>query len=311
MASAEAAFEPRFLETRDGVRLRAGLWNAAEGIPFRGVCLVLQGHSEFLEKYFEVFDELRGRGFAVAAFDWRGQGGSARALEDSRKAHIIDFAQYAEDLRAFMDQIVRHMDDRPPFALAHSMGGHILLRNLHDHPGIIRAAAFSAPMLRVFTNPFPENLAIRIARWMVRFGRGNDYVFGAGKRDPIALPFAQNIVTSDPVRYARTIAHLEADPSLCLAGPTWHWLSAAFASMAITAEPGYAEAITAPVMIATAGHDRVVRTEATIAFAQRMPHCFHGMVEGAEHEILMEQDHLRALFWQAFDDFIARALPGT
>jgi alpha-beta hydrolase superfamily lysophospholipase len=42
-----------------------------------------------------------------------------------------------------------------------------------------------------------------------------------------------------------------------------------------------------------------------------MPHCFHGMVEGAEHEILMEQDHLRALFWQAFDDFIARALPGT
>jgi lysophospholipase len=81
--------------------------------------------------------------------------------------------------------------------------------------------------------------------------------------------------------------------------------------MAITAAPGYAEAITAPVMIATAGHDRVVRTEATIAFAQRMPHCFHGMVEGAEHEILMEQDHLRALFWQAFDDFIARALPGT
>ncbi len=33
-----------------------------------------------IEKYFEVVSELRERGFAVAVLDWRGQGGSARAL---------------------------------------------------------------------------------------------------------------------------------------------------------------------------------------------------------------------------------------
>ena len=43
-----------------------------------GTCVLLNGQTEFIEKYFEVIDELRGRGFAVATMDWRGQGGSGR-----------------------------------------------------------------------------------------------------------------------------------------------------------------------------------------------------------------------------------------
>jgi len=34
---------------------------------------------------------LRGRGFAVATMDWRGQGGSTRMTEDSRKSFVGDF----------------------------------------------------------------------------------------------------------------------------------------------------------------------------------------------------------------------------
>ena len=50
---------------------------AAPDVPAAGVCVLLNGQTEFIEKYFEVIDELRGRGFAVATMDWRGQGGSA------------------------------------------------------------------------------------------------------------------------------------------------------------------------------------------------------------------------------------------
>ena len=35
--------------------------------------------------------ELNARGFTVATFDWRGQGGSARLLADPLKAHARDF----------------------------------------------------------------------------------------------------------------------------------------------------------------------------------------------------------------------------
>ena len=46
----------------------------------RGTVVVLGGRAEFIEKYFEVIGELLARDFAVAALDWRGQGGSARRL---------------------------------------------------------------------------------------------------------------------------------------------------------------------------------------------------------------------------------------
>ena len=84
---------------------------------------MLQGRAEFIEKYFETVRDLRARGFAVATFDWRGQGLSDRALADRHKGYVRNFSEYATDLEAFMEQVV--LPDCPPpiFALGHSMGG--------------------------------------------------------------------------------------------------------------------------------------------------------------------------------------------
>ena len=97
--------------------------------PRRGTVCLFQGRGEFIEKYFEVVADLRRRGFAVATMDWRGQGGSSRMLSNPRKGHVRSFAEYDQDLAHFMKEIV--LPDCPPpyIALAHSMGGHILLRN--------------------------------------------------------------------------------------------------------------------------------------------------------------------------------------
>ena len=121
----------------------------------RGVCVLLHGQTEFIEKYAEVIGELNARGFTVATFDWRGQGASARALADPLKSYVRDFAQFDDDLQSFLEQIVRPMSDAPPLALAHSMGAHILLRTLHDEPGAFRAAVLTAPMLAVSTRGYP------------------------------------------------------------------------------------------------------------------------------------------------------------
>ena len=50
-----------------GAALRAARFPADAAAPYRGVCVLLNGQTEFIEKYFEVIDELRGRGFAVAS----------------------------------------------------------------------------------------------------------------------------------------------------------------------------------------------------------------------------------------------------
>ena len=53
-----------------------------------------------------------------------------------------------------------------------------------------------------------------------------------GNRMPVnARPFVGNVLTSDPVRYARNAAVLEAEPALGVAAPTFAWADAAFKTM--------------------------------------------------------------------------------
>ena len=97
-------------KTPDGVSLRFARWAPPRGR--KGTVCLFQGRSEFIEKYFETVRDLRARGFAVATFDWRGQGMSERALGNPRKGHVRSFAQYQIDLESFINEIV--LPDCPP-----------------------------------------------------------------------------------------------------------------------------------------------------------------------------------------------------
>jgi lysophospholipase len=310
MALAAEDFQPIFV-TAGTVKLRAGRFDAEAPC---GICLLLNGQTEFIEKYFEVIDEFRGRGLTVVTFDWRGQGGSDRLLPDRRKAHIGDFADYDRDLAAIIHEIVRPLAallNLPVLAMAHSMGGHILVRRLHDVAGEFAAAILCAPMLGINPRGAPWWMVERIARHLNRKAPSTEFVWGMADRDPLRLSFAQQIVTSDPARYARNQALLAANPELRLNGPTWGWLGAALDALALTRSPGYAEAIATPTLLLGAGRDRICDTGAARAFAARMPCAQFIEIADAEHEILMERDVFRAQFWSAFDAFIKKNAPAV
>lgn len=298
--------QTRFIASRDGKRLRTAIWDAAPGIRSRGVCVLLHGQTEFLEKYAEVADELTARGFAVASFDWRGQGASERLVDEPLKAHVRDFSEYDGDLAAFFEQVVRPLGDKPPLALAHSMGGHMLMRALHDRPGLFAAAVATAPMLRALTRGYPSLVARSVTFLHHTLRRHEEWVWGMEGRDPLALSFDDNQVTSDRARFARTGALLAARNDIRLIGPTWGWLEAAYRSMRRVMANGYAQAIETPVLIVGAGRDRIVDTRAARAFAARLPHGAYLEIPDAEHEILMENDSIRARFWAAFDAFVSQ-----
>lgn len=301
MEPAAAIFRPFFIAS-DGARLRAARF-PAHG-PQRGVFLVLTGQSEFIEKYFEVIDELRMRGFAVAALDWRGQGGSDRPFaQDPGRIWVADFAEYDADLRAGIEQAAAPLlgGGGKLFALAHSMGGHILLRRMARLP--FAAAAISAPMMAIRTG-LPPALLRGISGGMALVC-GTAYAPGMAKRDPRTLPFGKQIVTSDAARYRRTVELLRAHPQLRVTGPSWGWLAAATRSMAAMARPGAERAIATPVLICDAGNDLVCDNRASARFAARMPHASHMTIADARHEILMERDMFRAHWWAAFDAFMA------
>jgi len=303
LATAAAIFSPQFISTKTGARLRVASFPAVGGAT--RVCVLLNGQTEFIEKYFEVIDELRARGFHVATMDWRGQGGSFRVLSDPLKVHVSDFSEYDDDLASLLEQIVRPLGNCTPIGLAHSMGGHNLLRTLHARPKSFARAIFSAPMIAVSTRGTPSWIARATTAAMNARGVSPKWVWGMDKRDPLSLRFEDQLVTSDRARYRRAQELLARTPEIRLSGPTWGWLEAAYRSMRSMQRSGYAQAIDTPSLIFGAGRDRICLTPATQAFAARMPHAKYIEIEDAEHEILMENDSIRTRFWSAFDAFVA------
>lgn len=289
------------IKTPDGVWLRFARFPPPPGR--KGTVCLFQGRTEFIEKYFEVVRDLNERGFAVATLDWRGQGLSSRTLADRRKGHVRDFAEYDTDLEAFMKQVV--LPDCPPpfFALAHSMGGAILTRALAQGRRWFDRAVLSSPMLAVRI-PGSPRLATMTVRFMRMLGLSGSYVPGGGATAMASLPFPGNVLTSDPVRYARAGAVVEAEPALGLGSPTIAWVNAAFKATGAFADPSYPTRMRQPLLIVAAGQDEVVSTPAIEQFAIRLRTGSHLIVAGSRHELLMEQDRYRAQFWAAFDAFV-------
>jgi lysophospholipase len=287
--------------TSDGRSLRAARFPAL-GAP-RGTMAVFGGRAEFIEKYFEVIEELRQRGFAVVALDWRGQGGSERELANPRKGHIDDFAFYQRDLDAFLDQELLPNCPAPWFALAHSMGGAILLeRTISGHTPFQRLIV-TAPMIDIAGLPFPRALRA-MAETLDMLGLGAMYIPNGTDALLPQQPFAGNRLTSDPARYARNAGVLTAAPELAIGDPTIGWVNAAFRQMKRFGSPELASRSRTATLLIACGRDEIVLTTATEHFAERLDLSTLLVVPGARHELLMERDELRTQFWAAFDGFM-------
>jgi lysophospholipase len=291
------------VRTPDGVELRFARWDAAAG---KGTVCLFGGRGEFIEKYFETIGDLRRRGFAVATMDWRGQGHSSRRLPDPRKGHVEDFAEYGVDLLTFMNRVVRPNCPQPYYALTHSMGGAVVLRDMHAGGRWFERAVLVAPMI-----DFPRVWIARPAHVLMRVlrlaGFGKHYVPGGNVDGGRTSRFVDNPLTSDPVRYARNAALVAHDPTLGIGGPTVDWLDAAFDTIAAFQAADYASQIDLPILMIAAGADTIVSAPAIGRFANRLPAGSHRLIEGARHEILQEQDVYRAQVWAAFDAFMPGA----
>ncbi len=278
-------------ETADGVKLRAALFPAATP---RGTVIVAPGWAEFIEKYFEVADELRDRGLNVAMMDWRGQGLSEPPPEWSGY-----FNQLADDLRAFREGPVAARFEGPYFLLTHSMGGLPALLLLASGYDGFERAALSAPMTQLFPDVTGAVFGA-VASVACLFGGENADVF---RRLDDSKAFEGNVLTKDPKRHERFRLLQEKEPEIALYAPTYGWVRAALRASKRIHAPGFFDRLKTPVKIISATEEQVIDGADHSVIAAMSPHIDHVSVDGALHEIMMESDQYRRPFWDHVDAF--------
>ena len=320
-ATTHPDLEDRFLEppgwrwhtfkNAQGRNIRFGTVAPESGIP-DAVVIGLQGMGEFTEKYFEVAHNLLDRNLSFWMIDWQGQGKSHRHLKDPHKRHSGGFDLDVADLHYFIMEYIKHSAVHPDVGriplvmLGHSMGANIGLHYLHQHPDTFACAAFTAPLIgiRAFKN-LPDWLTAPLTS-LLREALDQAYVgFGEKQWRPEMRDAPRNdIHSSDPVRKQVHNSWCLHTPDLQVGNVTYGWVREAYQSCLKLRKKGFMAGVQTPCLFALAGKDRLVDNKAAKQVIETMPHARILEIADAKHEILMENDTLRSLFFTAFDELL-------
>lgn len=156
-------------------------------------------------------------------------------------------------------------------------------------------------------------IIIRLPDWMLRSildwaeeypSLRDGYAIGTGRWRP--LPFSLNMLTHSHERYRRNLRFYADEPQLRVGGPTYHWVREGIrAGEQVLAGPP-----TAPRRYCyPAELERVVDNRSHDRFCELRAAAGHRVggkpyvIKGAYHEILFEQDAMRAEALNAIVDF--------
>lgn len=294
-----------WIRAEDGVRLRAAAWRPP-ATP-KGTVLLFSGRTEYVEKYGRIAADFAAAGLATLTIDWRGQGLSDRLTQDEMSGHVHLFADYQLDVAAMCNAAEALDLPKPWYLLAHSMGGCIGLRSLLN--GLpVAAAAFSAPMWGIrISRP------LRPVAWSLSWGSrgiGLDHIYAPGTASTsyvLTEPFETNKLTTDADSYAYMFRQVQADPRLGLGGPSLRWLYEALReTRALSRLP--APALPCLTMLGT--EEDIVDPDRIHDRIAQWPGARLQMVDGARHEVLMEDAPTRRRLTGEITDFFTQA-PAT
>ena len=288
-----------FFEGVGGKKIRYAIFKCAAPVA-SGTVVLLQGRNESIEKYAETIGELTARGLWVATFDWRGQAGSERLLKKPRRGHVRRFSDYERDLTIFLDRIVLPDTRLPFFMIAHSMGALVALSQAPLLASRIDRLAILAPFVALGAQRFGHRTIGFLAAAFSLCGLG----FLPLMRDKDALPFSENLLTSDARRFARNTALTDIHPELALGPPTARWLHETFKAIRRVSSREHLTQIRVPTILLAPTRDLLVSHLAVENLARNFRAGHMIPIDGARHELLQEADYYRAQAIAAIEAFI-------
>ncbi|MGC6511880.1 MAG: alpha/beta fold hydrolase [Parvibaculales bacterium] len=282
------------LTMQDGVTVRVGVFRPVTAP--KASLVLMTGYSEFIEKYFDTIRDFVDRGYLVVLPEWRGHGKSGGRLDNApMRLHVRDFDQYRRDLFHVMAWLGTL--DLPPlvFGLAHSMGGQIALRAVHERPDLFAALALSAPMIDVHVDGFEMALLKTLGRVYVALGRGDAAVLG-DKKSRVGKTHDLNQVTNNHARFTLNEGMIMADFAINVEGRSVEWTLRAVQAMEATRRPEFLNTVSMPLFVGVADEDLLVRSQATLEAVKHMGNAVAQVYAPAKHELLMEVPAIRDRF---------------
>jgi alpha-beta hydrolase superfamily lysophospholipase len=235
---------------------------------------MVHGYSAHCGLYRHVGNAFASAGIAVTQFDCRGHGRSS-----GLRGHIEDFGEYVEDLAMVVGWARQQDAERPWALLGHSLGGTIALAYVLNQ---VRAEkplrlVLAAPWLKLRMKvPTPKLVAANVAaRVLPTFTMPNGLTAENVSRNPLVL------------------AGFDKDPLVHHVATAGWFMATLRAQARIRLR---AKALHIPTLILTAGGDRIVANEATLAFAREAgsvvevrayPDLFHEMFLEPEAEMVL------------------------
>jgi lysophospholipase len=263
-----------------------------------GSIVISTGRIEAYLKYKEVIFDLYQNGYSVFIHDHRGQGLSARMTENPHMGYVEDFSDYVTDLELFMQLVVLPNSKHNLSLLCHSMGSAIGALYCLSYPERFKKVIFLAPMFGI-KPALPTWLAAMLVKLHFSFGQllGRQYGYFMGQKDYVSHKFANNKLTQSEVRYTIFRQEYLDTPEVQLGGVTGHWLQAAAKAMDLIEQR--AHELVLPVLAIQAGNDLVVDNVRQRRVVAKLKNYQLTVIDGAKHEVLMEQDHYRVPAMQA------------
>jgi alpha-beta hydrolase superfamily lysophospholipase len=227
----------------DGLELFARSWRPAAP---RGVVVLVHGIGDHSGLYPFLVEHLVARGWAVHAFDQRGNGRSP-----GRRGHVERWALFRDDLAVFVDRVTRAVRAGSVFLVGNSLGGLLVLDYALARPEGLAGVVAVAPALSLAGVPRALLLLGRIASvvWPgLSLETGLDLDGIARDRDIARL------ILGDPLFHRRATARLSTETAA-----------------AIDCVLARANHIRVPTLLLHGGDDRMVPPAGTRAFARRAP----------------------------------------
>ncbi|WGV24673.1 alpha/beta hydrolase [Halotia branconii] len=255
----------------------------------KGILAIVHGLGGHSRRYGNIVEHLIPKQYAVYALDLRGHGRSP-----GQRGYINSWADFREDLRAFVQLIKTQQPESPVFILGHSLGAIIVLDYVLRYPqeaSELQGAIALAPAIgKVGVSKVRLLIGKLLSRVWPRFTLNTGIDLTAASRDEkILAAYAQ-----DTLRHTLATARLATEFFT-----TVDWVNAHVADWQL------------PLLILHGGADRVALPEGSKIFCQRLNCVDKSIVEypGAYHELQNDLNYQEVL--TDLENWLEQRLPAN